>query len=105
VNGTAQSRIENIRFKNIDVKFDRWTKYPGGVYDNRPTKVLTPIEAHAADGFNVRYADNIFLENCLVSWKRSSSTNFSNAIGTEEVSGLKVSDFSGDSAAHPIFIR
>jgi len=105
VNGAAQSRIENIRFKNVAVTFDRWTKYAGGVYDNRPTKVLTPVEAHAADGFNLRYADNVTLEDCEVSWKRSGSTSFSNAIGTETVSGLKLSNFSGDSAAHPIFIR
>jgi len=105
VNGAAQSRIENIRFKNVAVTFDRWTKYAGGVYDNRPTKVLTPVEGHAADGFNLRYADNVTLENCAVSWKRSGSTSFSNAIGTEEVSGLKLLNFSGDSAAHPIFIR
>jgi polygalacturonase len=105
VNGTPQSRIENVRFKNVSVKFDRWTKYPGGVYDNRPTKVLDPIEAHPTDGFNLRYADNISLENCTVGWHRNSTADFRDAINAEEVRGLKFFAFTGDSAAHPVVIQ
>ena len=105
VNGTPQSRIENIRFKDVTVKFDRWTKYPGGVYDNRPTKVLAPIETHVTDGFNLRHADDISLENCAVIWKQSGNAGFGDAIYAEEVRGLKLFDFTGDSSVHPIVIH
>jgi polygalacturonase len=105
VNGTAQSRIENVRFKNVAVNFARWTKYPGGVYDNRPTKVLTPIEPHAADGFNLRHADNVSLENCALGWNENGSTHFTDAVHAEEVRDLMISGFSGDSTAHPIQVR
>jgi polygalacturonase len=66
VNGSPSSHIENVRLKNVSVKIGRWTKYPGGVYDNRPTKVIEPIEKHAPDGVNVRCADEVSLENCSI---------------------------------------
>ena len=87
------------------MKFDRWTKYPGGVYDNRPTKVLDPIETHATDGFNLRHADNILLENCAVIWKQSGDADFRDAINAGQVRGLKLFDFTGDSSVHPIVIH
>ena len=46
VNGTPESRIHDVRFENVTVTFDRWTKYKGGLFDNRPTRVLDPIETH-----------------------------------------------------------
>jgi polygalacturonase len=102
VNGTAQSRIENVRFKNVAVNFARWTKYPGGVYDNRPTKVLTPIEPHAADGFNLRHAGNVSLDHCTVGWQENGAAHFGESVSTEDVSGLWLSGFAGDSAAHSV---
>ncbi|HEX9047373.1 MAG TPA: glycosyl hydrolase family 28 protein, partial [Verrucomicrobiae bacterium] len=66
VNGAPDSHIADVQFKDVSVKFARWTKYHGGVYDNRPTKVLEPIEQHPADAFNFRYADSVTLENCSV---------------------------------------
>ena len=105
VNGTAGSRIENVRFKNVSVQFARWTKYPGGVFDNRPTKVLSPVEPHPADGFNLRFTDNVRLENCAVSWKDRGPAHFADAVSAAEVHGLTLAGFAGDSAAHPIVIH
>ena len=105
VNGTAASRIANVRFKNVAVKFGRWTDYPGGVYDNRPTKVLTPIEVHAADGFNLRFADNVSLENCSAGWGLNAAVAFKNSVAAENVTGLKIQKFSGDSTAHPMALK
>lgn len=102
VNGTETSRIEKIRFSHVAMKFNRWTKYAGGVFDNRPTKVLSPIETHAADGFNLRFADNVALENCSVAWGANSAGIFKNAVAAENVTGLKLLNFKGDTASHPI---
>ena len=66
VNGSETSRIQNVRFKQVCVQLKRWTRYPGGVYDNRPTKVLAPIESHATDGLNIRNADEVSLEKVSV---------------------------------------
>ena len=102
VNGTENSRIEKVRFKNVALVFNRWTKYAGGVFDNRPTKVLTPVETHAADGFNVRFADNVLLENCSVAWGGNAAGEFKNSVATENVTGFQIRNFKGDSATHPI---
>ena len=105
VNGTETSRIANIHFKNVSVDFSRWTKYVGGVYDNRPTKVLTPVESHVTDGFNLRHTDNVSLEGCAVSWQESDATRFGDAVSAEDMRGLKIFKFAGDSAVHPIQVR
>ncbi len=84
------------------VNFRRWTKYSGGVYDNRPTKVLAPIETHATDGFNLRFADHVSLENCSADWPKNGPSYFQNSIAAEEVTGLQIWKFQGDSEAHPI---
>lgn len=93
VEGTAASHIANVTFKNVAVKFSRWTKYPGGVYDNRPTKVLVPLEPHAFEGFSFRYADDLLLQNCSLRWP---PYQVNNGIHADEVTGLKVIKFSND---------
>ena len=65
INGSPASRIRDVRFDNVAVTLDRWTKYPGGLFDNRPTKVLDPIEMHGNPGFSIRYADNVSLRQLL----------------------------------------
>jgi hypothetical protein len=85
VNGTPQSRIVDVRFKNVSVNFGRWTKYAGGVYDNRPTKVLMPVEPHATDSFNLRYADNVSLNDCSLNWANDGPAYFRNSIAAENV--------------------
>ena len=84
------------------MKFNRWTKYPGGVYDNRPTKVLPPIERHVADGFNLRFADEVTLDNCSVAWGLNSDGAFQSAVAANDVTGLKIRQFRGESNVHPL---
>jgi hypothetical protein len=91
-----------VRLENISVNLRRWTKYAGEVYDNRPTKVFTPLETHATDGFNLRFADRVSLEKCSVSWEDNGPPSFRNSIAAENVTALRIWKFQGDSAAHPI---
>ena len=105
VNGSPQSRIENVRLENISIKFGRWTKYPGVVYDNRPTKVATPIETHEMDGFNLRFVDGVTVKNCSAGWSENSSCPIQPAIAAEDTTSLQVWKFKGDSAAHPILVK
>ena len=100
VNGSAASRIENVRFKNVAVKFVRPTKYPGGVFDNRPTKVLPPIEPHATAGFSLRFADYITLDDCSVMWGKDLPDYFGSALEAEDTHNLRLNAFQG-TAAHP----
>jgi polygalacturonase len=100
VNGTPESRVHDVRFENVTVTFDRWTKYRGGLFDNRPTRVLDPIETHGNPGFSLRHADNIVLKNCSVNWGGNLPDYFTCALEAENVTNLRLTGFRGK-AAHP----
>jgi polygalacturonase len=100
IEGDPGSHIRNVRFENVAVMLERWTKYAGGRYDNRPTKVLDPVEKHATPGFNIRYADGVVFKKCTLHWGKSTPEYFTHALETDHVTGLELWDFKGV-AAHP----
>jgi len=100
VSGTPESRIHDVQFEKVEVKLDRWTQYPGGLFDNRPTSVLLPIEPHGNPGFSLRYVDRVLLQECEVSWGRNRPDYFTYALEAENVTGLTMARFRGP-AAHP----
>ncbi|HVU33940.1 MAG TPA: glycosyl hydrolase family 28 protein [Opitutaceae bacterium] len=100
IDGSAQSRISDVRFENVDVTFDRWTRYPGGMWDNRPTTALAGIEPHGTCGIGIRHADDVVLKNCRVGWGSNRPDYFTHALEAEDVNGLQMPGFVGE-AAHP----
>lgn len=100
INGTKESRIRNVKLDNVNLTFDRWTSYPGGLFDNRPTKTYPEIEPHKNPGFYIRYADNITLTDCQVKWGNNVPDYFTHALEAHDVTLLKLTNFSGK-AAHP----
>lgn len=100
VYGAEPGHIENIRFENVSVKFERWTKYQGGLFDNRPTKIYEPILRHGNPGFALHNASNVTARNCRVRWGRNVPDYFTHALEAEDVTELKITRFSGE-AAHP----
>jgi polygalacturonase len=104
INGVPQSHIEGVRLEAVSIKFSRWTKYPGGVYDNRPTKVPSPIENHETDGFNLRYVDGVTLVHCSAVFTGALNQPRP-SIAAQEVTGLRVSEFQGDTSDHPILAK
>ena len=100
INGSTPSCIRNVRLEDVAVTLDRWTKYPGGVFDNRPTTALPGIEPHGTPGFSLRHVDNIVLNKCRVAWGSNPPEYFTHALEAEAVNGLTLADFAGP-AAHP----
>ena len=100
INGTKESRISNVRFENVNVTLNRWTNYPGNLFDNRPTKVYEEIELHDNPGIYVRFSDQVVLKDCSVSWGDNVPGYFTNAILAHDVTDLKIEGFKGE-AAHP----
>lgn len=104
VSGSPDSRIRDVRLESVAVSLDRWTKYRGGLFDNRPTTAQPGIEPHGNPGFHIRYADNVTLKHCSVAWGQSIPDQrpdyFTHALETQEVTGLKLMRFVGE-AAHP----
>jgi len=53
--------------------------------------------------FNLRFADDVRRENCSVRWAENGPAYFRNSIAAEDVTALQIGNFTGNSAAHPIF--
>jgi len=97
--GSPQSRISGVTLDNVTLALARWTSYPGGLWDNRPTGVQEPIEPHGNPGYGIRHAANVSLRNCSVSWGANPPDYYTHALEAEDVAGLDLTGFSG-SAAH-----
>lgn len=100
VSGSPQSRIRDVRFENVHVTLDRWTKYPGAVWDNRPTSAMPDLEPHPTPAIHVRHADNVAFHDCSVAWGPNPPDYFTHALEAEDVTGLDHAALSGN-AAHP----
>jgi polygalacturonase len=100
LSGSTESRIEDVTFDNVEVMLDRWSKYPGQVWDNRPTTAYAGLENHATPGIHVRFADNVALRNCRIKWGPRVPEYFTHALEAHDVSGLTYPGFTSGSA-HP----
>lgn len=100
VSGSPWSRIRDVRFENVDLTFDRWTKYPGAEWDNRPTTAMPDLEAHPTPAIHVRHADNVTFKDTRVSWGANPPDYFTHALEAEHVTGLDHSGLTG-TGAHP----
>ncbi len=100
ISGTKESRINNVTMENVAVTINRWTRYNGGLFDNRPTSAYPDIEPHGNPGCNIRYVDGISLKNCSVKWGNNKPDYFTHALEAENVTDLKLMKFVGESA-HP----
>jgi polygalacturonase len=104
INGSPAAPARDILLENVSVTLDRWTKYQGGVFDNRPPENdasgAPNIEQHGNPGIHVRNAENVTVRNCNVAWGSNRPEYFTHALEAEDVSGLKLEHFRGDSA-HP----
>jgi hypothetical protein len=100
ISGCAESRIRDVRFNRVAVTLERWTRYRGGVWDNRPTSAYPDIEAHATPAFHVRHADGVELRGCRVEWGDNCPDDFTHALEAHDVTRLTHPGFVG-TAAHP----
>jgi len=100
INGTKDSRISNIKLINVHVTLDRWTKYAGNLFDNRPTTAYPNIEPHGNPGYFIRFGDNIQLRKCSIQWGNNIPGYFTHALEAHDVTGLVLKRFKGK-AAHP----
>jgi polygalacturonase len=98
--GSSASRIRDVLLEDVSVTLDRWTSYPGGLFDNHPTKVVPDIQQHGNPGFMISQVDNVTLRRCRVIWGKNRPDYFTYALEAENVTGLQMTDFVGE-AAHP----
>jgi len=100
VSGSEASTIRNVRLENVSVTLDRWTKYKGGIWDNRPAARPADLETHGTAGYAIRHAANVTLKSARVAWGDNPPDYFTHALESENTTNLELLDFSGV-AAHP----
>jgi len=100
VQGSKESRVRGVTLENVAVTLDRWTGYPGSLFDDRPTTAYPGIEPHGNPGFSIRYADNVVVKHSSVKWGDKRPDYFTHALEAEAVTGLELTAFAGE-AAHP----
>jgi hypothetical protein len=99
IDGQHGQPVEGVSLENVDITVDRWTRYPGGCFDNRPTMPgVEGLEPHDTPVFSIRHAKNVELLRCTARWGQERQPYFSNALQTEDVAGLKLVDFHGNAA-------
>ena len=98
IDGHARGHVSDVTLDNVDVTFERWSKYPGGVFDNRPTNVTEGIEKHGTPGVSVRRAERVTLNNCTVRWGAKRPDYFTHALHAEDAPGLVRNGFKGEAA-------
>jgi Glycosyl hydrolases family 28 len=90
--GSPQSRVHDVVMERVSVTLDRWTKYPGGVYDNRPTKAVEALPVHKTDGFSLQDVDDVVLRDCGVTWGAGMATRGED-VGQVRTTNVKVERF------------
>lgn len=96
--------IKNVLLEDCSVEIDRWTQYPGGMFDNRPARTDDPIngpsglEKHDTPAYFLRNVQGAVVRNCSASWGVHRANYFSYALEAQHVTGLKLENFKGKSA-------
>ena len=101
IDGMKDQPIENVLLENVDIAIDRWSAFPGGMFDNRPTAANVPgLEPHSTPVFSVRHANKVTLRDCRAQWGSNRQEYFTHALEAENVRDLALTRFAGE-AAHP----
>jgi len=96
--GTAQSRVRDVVLDRVSVTLERTTKFPGALFDNRPTTAQPAIEPHDTPGFSIEHADNVTLRDCTVKWGSDVPESFSYAVETKDATGVRIEGLKGGPA-------
>ncbi|MEG3166488.1 glycosyl hydrolase family 28 protein [Sphingomonas sp. PB2P19] len=80
IEGLGGARVSDIRLQRVVIALDRWTRYAGAVFDNRPTTAVAAIENHDTVGINIRNADRVTLEDVTVTLAPATRARFAQEV-------------------------
>lgn len=98
LDGSPGSRLRDLTLEELDLTLERWTGFPGGVFDNRPTSQRPELLPHGTPGIHLAHADGVTLRGTRIGWGPNRPPYFSYALETEDVTGLRLDGFHGESA-------
>ncbi len=99
IDGTKDNPVTNVLLENIDLTIDKWTAFPGGKFDNRPTGAAVPgLEDHNTPAFFLRHVQGIRMADCKVAWGANPQPYFSYALEEVDTRNLELARFAGNAA-------
>ncbi|MEO7765946.1 MAG: hypothetical protein ABIS01_00925, partial [Ferruginibacter sp.] len=97
VSGESADKITNIYFDQVDIRINKTTAIPGGIYDRRPANVEGFVKGHSS-AFYFDKAKKITVRNSSVIWGNDRPAYFSHALESNAVANLQLFNFLGESA-------
>ncbi|ONK68498.1 uncharacterized protein A4U43_C05F12350 [Asparagus officinalis] len=70
LSGSKDGFLRNIKFKNVNLTYGRWTRYPGGLYDYRPG--CQGLVNHSLGGIMMENVLGLDVNNVKMRWSKSS---------------------------------
>jgi hypothetical protein len=99
IDGGASHPIEDVQLSDVEMTIDRWTRWPGEAFDNRPTADgIAGLEPHKTPVFFLRNVQNVELDNCVARWGDSRQGYFGSALEISACTNVRVNQFSGRAA-------
>lgn len=95
----APGLVEGVVLDGVRVELDRWSSWPGGEYDRRPTSNGPEIYAHRTAGIHLDTLSDVTVRNCEIVWA-ARPDDFGPAVEAIDVEGLVIDGLRGTSA-HP----
>lgn len=91
--GSEESRIEDIAIRNMKLVMKQKSPYPGGVFDTNPT--ARGVFAHLIPAVFCRYGTNITLQDIEIEWKGPRNVHWKQALYGEYLEKLSLNQFQG----------
>ena len=66
--GSKHGLLRNLKFKNVDLTYKRWTNYTGGLYDYRPG--CEKMVKHKTGGMMLEHISGLEIDNVRMRWAR-----------------------------------
>ena len=85
----APGLIEGVVLDGVRIELDRWSGWPGGEYDRRPTSNRPEVFTYRTVGIRIDTASDVTLRSCEVVWA-ARPDDFGYAVETVDVDGLVI---------------
>ena len=78
LSGSKGGLLSNLKFRNVNLTYRRWTQYPGGLYDYRPG--CQGLVNHSTGGMMMEHISGLVVDNVKMRWSRNSLEGWDNPL-------------------------
>lgn len=78
LSGSKDGILSNIKFRNVNLTYRRWSEYPGGLYDYRPG--CQGLVNHTLGGMMMEHISGLDVKNVKMRWSKNSLKGWDNPL-------------------------